>query len=155
MILYNLVCGKDHEFEGWFKDSKAYDRLEKARQVTCPACGDTKVRKAIMAPRISKGGSGPKEVSEAPSAPVPVPAPAPAPNPQQQKFFMALREMRKQIEANCDYVGGQFSEEARKIHYGETAARSIYGEATSEEAKALDEEGIDCQQIPWVPREDA
>jgi hypothetical protein len=153
MILYNLLCDKDHEFEGWFKDSKAYDRLEKARQVSCPTCGDTKVRKAIMAPRISKGGPTPRE-AVAPT-PAPAPIPAPPPNPQQQKFMMALREMRKQIEANCDYVGGKFPEEARKIHYGEKEARSIYGEATPDEAKALSEEGIECQQIPWVPREDA
>jgi hypothetical protein len=145
MILYNLVCARGHEFEGWFKDSKAYDRLAKARQVTCTVCGDADVRKAVMAPRISKGSS---EKALAPPGP-------PKPNPEQRKYIMALREMRKQIEANCDYVGPRFPEEARKIHKGETEARSIYGEATEEEAKALDEEGIECQRIPWVPREDA
>jgi hypothetical protein len=145
MILYNLICAKGHEFEGWFKDSKAYDRLEKAHQLSCTVCGDADVRKAIMAPRISKG----------PGERMPAPPLAPKPNPEQRKHLMLLREMRKQIEANCDYVGGRFPEEARKIQSGESDARSIYGEATEEEAKALDDDGIECQRIPWVPLEDA
>jgi hypothetical protein len=63
--------------------------------------------------------------------------------------------MRKQIEANCDYVGPGFAEEARKIHYGEAEARGIYGETSAEEAEALDEEGIEFARVPWVPRQDS
>lgn len=66
----------------------------------------------------------------------------------------ALRELRAKVEADCDYVGPEFAEEARRIHYGETEARGIYGETTDEEAEALDEEGIDFARIPWVPRHD-
>ena len=63
-----------------------------------------------------------------------------------------LQELRKQVESNCDYVGDQFAEEARKIHYGETEERGIYGEASDAEAEALQEEGIEVGRIPWLPR---
>jgi hypothetical protein len=157
MILYNLVCANQHEFEGWFKDSRAFDRQAKAHEVACPVCGDAEVRKAVMAPRINKGrSSSAGAAAEAPPAQAgqapPVPRP---PSPQQQKFLMALREMRKHIETNCDYVGEKFPDEARKIHYGETDARSIYGEATEKQAEDLKDEGIEFHRIPWAPREDA
>ena len=50
----------------------------------------------------------------------------------------SLEALRQQVEANCEYVGERFPEEARKIHYGEVKRRDIYGEAKDEEAKALD-----------------
>jgi hypothetical protein len=67
----------------------------------------------------------------------------------------ALLEVRKQIEANCDYVGDKFAEEARKIHHGEAEARGIYGEATAAEHEELVEDGIEVARIPWVNRGDA
>ncbi|MBL8689502.1 MAG: DUF1178 family protein [Rhodospirillaceae bacterium] len=137
MILYDLRCGKDHGFEGWFRDSKAYDSQRRGGRVVCPICGDKKVRKAPMAPRLSKGavaksGKGPTEA----------------------EALTALREMRKQVEANCDYVGPNFAEEARKIHYGETEKRGIYGEASESDSKDLADEGIEVGRIPWVPLAD-
>jgi hypothetical protein len=66
-----------------------------------------------------------------------------------------LQHMRTEVEKNCDYVGADFAEEARKIHHGETEARGIFGEATEDEAEALREEGIDIARIPWVPPSDA
>ena len=71
-----------------------------------------------------------------------------------EQAMKTLVKMRKAVEENCDYVGGEFAEEARKIHYGETETRNIYGEASGEEAEALTEEGIDFTQIPWVPNAD-
>ena len=70
-------------------------------------------------------------------------------------YMAALRELRQHVETNCDNVGDRFPEEARKMHYGETEKRHIYGEATETEAKELVEEGIECQRIPWVPEHDA
>ena len=70
-------------------------------------------------------------------------------------YMNAMRTIRRQVEENSDYVGSQFAEEARKIHYGETDERNIYGEATKEEAEALKDEGIECERIPWVPDHDA
>lgn len=136
MIVFNLKCSADHAFEGWFKDSAAYDKQAAAGAVECPECGDTSVEKALMAPKLGKG-------AEARHA-----------NMAAQATEM-LRVMRQSVETNCDYVGPRFAEEARKIHYGETDARGIYGEASDAEAKSLHDEGIEFGRIPWVPREDA
>jgi len=135
MILYDLRCAQDHGFEGWFRDSKAYDSQRKSGRVVCPICGDKKIRKAPMAPRVSKGGLARSGDQEA-------------------EALKALREVRRQVEANCDYVGDNFAEEARRIHYGETKKRGIYGEATETDSKALAEEGIEVGRVPWVPLAD-
>jgi hypothetical protein len=97
-----------------------------------------------MAPRVAKSRDG--EPPAKPAAP---------PNPEAVKYMQMLGELRKKIEDNCDYVGPQFPEEARKIHYGETEARNIYGEATPEEAEKLADEGVEFGKVPWVPRGDA
>ena len=142
MILFNLRCAAEHEFEAWFKDGAAYDRQASAGEIACPACGDTDVGKAIMAPRVS---STAKKRSGPPASPAEI----------QRQYVTAMREVRKHVEEHCDYVGPGFAEEARKIHSGDSAERGIYGEATPEEAKLLSEDGIPFNRIPWVPREDA
>lgn len=160
MILYSLLCRKEHAFDAWFPSSDAFDRQAKRGIVVCPQCGDTKVRKAIMAPRISKsiskGGAGKiAAVAEEAAAASPLAAPVEMPNvtnvmaPEVRKV---LAEMRKQVEANCDYVGNDFAEEARKIHYGETKKRGIYGESSDAEAEELKDEGIEFGRVPWLPR---
>lgn len=147
MILFNLKCAKGHVFEGWFRDGAAFDAQAAAREIACPSCGSRKIAKAPMAPRIGKGASGEKErPAEKPAERKPIPAP--------HAMMQALRELRRHVEANCDYVGDQFPAEARRIHYGESDRRNIYGEATEEEARALDDEGIEFRRIPWVPRHD-
>jgi hypothetical protein len=66
-----------------------------------------------------------------------------------------LRELREHVENNCDYVGGEFAEEARRIHYGESDPRGIYGETSDDEAKSLEDEGIEVARVPWLPRENS
>lgn len=160
MILYRLRCSKGHEFDSWFKDSKTYERQEKKSLVGCAVCGDSKVKRAIMAPRIGKKGKGKAVEVE---APVPAPAPAPAPTAEQQQMAAlarkvpkelreALLKVRAEVEKNCEHVGDRFAEEARKIHYGESDKRGIYGETTDEEAEALADEGIEFGRLPWIPR---
>jgi len=147
MILYDLRCKDGHEFEAWFRDSATYDKQRKAGAVLCPVCGGKKVEKAMMAPALAKGGRG--------EAPAPVAA---EPSPEAVKMAEAmrvLRQLRQQVESNCDYVGPRFAEEARKIHYREADPRGIYGEATKEESEALKEEGIEFGTVPWVPRHDS
>ena len=140
MIVYDLKCRKNHVFEAWFRDSAAYDAQAEAGDVRCPVCGSKKVEKALMAPNLARGKehSGTAEVTEKAA--------------EQRR---ALMELRRQIEENCDYVGDRFPEEARRIHYGECDPRGIYGESSAEEAKALDEEGVKVQRIPWLPPENA
>lgn len=154
MILYRLRCSNGHEFESWFKDSKAYVRQEKKSLIGCAVCGDSKVARAIMAPRIGKKGN---------TVQVETPAPAPAPTAEQQQMAALARHMpkelreallkvRAEVEKNCEHVGDKFAEEARKIHYGESNRRGIYGETSDEEAEALAEEGIEFGRLPWLPR---
>jgi hypothetical protein len=162
MILYRLRCSKGHEFESWFKDSKSYERQEKKSLIGCAVCGDSKVARAVMSPRIGRGSDkAGKATVEA--EPLTAPAPAPAPTPQQQQMAALAKHMpkemretllklREQVEKNCEHVGPKFAEEARKIHYGESDKRGIYGETSDEEAEALAEEGIEFGRLPWVPR---
>ena len=137
MISYDLRCAKDHVFEAWFRNSDAYGEQVKKKAVACPACGSTKVEKTIMAPRIAKGESGRSDEG----------------SPEAMKKMLV--KMRETVEENCDYVGADFPEEARKIHYGETEKRDIYGEASDQEASELADEGIKLGRIPWIPRADS
>ena len=155
MILFELRCQKDHHFEGWFRDGKGFETQTKAGKLVCPVCGNRRIEKAMMAPRIGKAARSKSAKPDMANLPVPSPAPVPPAQQVEMKAVQMLREMRKQIEANCDYVGPGFAEEARKIHYGEAEARGIYGETSAEEAEALDEEGIEFARVPWVPRQDS
>lgn len=139
MISFNLRCGKDHVFEAWFKDGKSFDRQARQGKVACPVCADTKIAKAPMAPNIAAGVSRKSGDERSKHA---------------AEFRETLTRLRAEIEKNCDYVGDNFAEEARKIHYKEADQRNIYGEATDQEASALREEGVDFAQVPWPSRTD-
>ena len=150
MILYDLVCNKDHAFESWFRNSEAADKLLKAGHSPCPQCGSTKVRKAPMAPRISKGATGEPEPPKE-KAPSTLPAVPPSGEVAEAmtKATEALTQLRETIENNFEHVGEKFPEEARRIHYGEAPGRAIYGDATLEDAQELAEEGIKVAAVPW------
>ena len=141
MIQYTLKCSNDHRFDSWFQSAEGFDKLKAAGMVTCPTCGDTKVEKAIMAPRVRPARSAAAPVKEAEK---PLSAPA---NPAEQ----ALAELKKQVEKNSDYVGANFAQEARSMHMGDTPERAIYGEAKPEEAKSLSEDGVPVVPLPFTP----
>ncbi len=147
MNRYALIFEPRHEFESWFAGSAAYDKQAKRGLVTCPACGSAKVEKAIMAPRRSGTRKGKTAAAETPASPVAMIS------PQEQELRTKLKELRAHITKNADNVGKQFPEEARKMHYGETEHRSIYGEATLETAKELHDEGIELHPLPMLPDE--
>lgn len=142
MIKYNLICRNGHEFEGWFSNSEAFDKQAKAKQLQCTICGNTNVTKALMAPNL--GPSTKKNKTPGQSAEF---------AKFQTEFREAVKKVREHIEQNADYVGKNFAEEARKIHYEESEPRDIYGEATSTEVKELTEEGVDFQALPSLPEE--
>jgi hypothetical protein len=131
VIVYNLRCANSHEFEGWFKDSAAFDAQAGASKLVCPVCGLRKVEKAIMAPAVA--GTKKADLS--------------APE-EMRKMRQFMTGLRKYVQDNAEYVGPNFAEEARKIHYGETEERQIYGESTVKEAVELVEEGIDVASLP-------
>ena len=139
MILFDLRCTRDHVFEAWFPNNAAYEKQAKAGAVACPSCGSRKVEKAPMAPRIGKAAK----------------AGVPAVAAEHAGIRQQLTELRAKIEANCDYVGDKFAEEARRIHYGETERRDIYGETSDDEAKELNDEGVKFSRVPWLPRQDS
>lgn len=142
MIVYELKCSSGHVFEGWFRDAATFDRQATAGKVACAVCGDSQVAKAPMAPRLAKRRDA---AAPAPESKPNLPADA----------VRVLSELRTKIESECDYVGERFVEEARRMHYGETEPRGIYGEASDAQAKELTDEGIEVKKIPWLPRRDA
>jgi hypothetical protein len=156
MIKYALICDADHTFESWFPDSASYDKQVKRGLVACPICDSVKVSKAIMAPNVARKDKDRVAVANDDTATLP--AAAPAQNialldEQQQQLRGMIRELHEKIVANSDDVGENFPEEARKMHEGETPARSIRGKASFEEARELLEEGIPVLPIPDLPEE--
>jgi len=168
MILYDLNCAKGHAFESWFANSAAFDKQQNRGLIACPVCGSTKVEKAIMAPRLTRSDAGERaktiETTEArsaaPTPPTPVPTMPPVTpgkgavammSPPERELRQKLKELRDHVTKNANYVGAQFPEQARKMHYGEIEHRSIYGEASAEDAKALHEEGIEFHPLPILP----
>lgn len=124
MIRFSLTCTQDHRFEGWFRSNEDYEAQAADGLLSCPMCESSEIRKAPMAPAVS--------TSE-----------------RQDNLRKLVDKMRKQVEANADNVGEQFPTEARRMHYGESEPRAIYGEASLTEARDLVDEGIPVAPLPW------
>lgn len=156
MIRYALRCECGHAFESWFADSAAYDSQHARKLVTCPACDSANVEKAIMAPRLNrKDKSDSHDAAE--NLPVPMsPTERSAPlmmAPQERELVAKMRELREHVAKNAENVGSNFPNEARKMHYGDSEHHAIYGEATSDEARSLIDEGIEVLPLPVLPDE--
>lgn len=151
MILFRLACDCGHEFEAWFQSGRAFDTLAAKGQLACPACGGSKVHKAVMAPRISKAIPAPSthvtdaaDTAEKASAPMAT---------VHAEFVAAIRRLREDVKDKADYVGPRFADEARKIDAGDAPDRGIYGEATASEARSLLEDGIAILPLPRLPED--
>ncbi len=131
MIVFNLKCIEcNYNFEGWFEDSKEFQKQKKKNLVNCPSCESTNIGKALMAPNLSKKSN--------------------SKNPKTKRSVASnISKLKKIVEKNFDYVGENFTEEAKKIKYGESKERSIYGEATLEQTKELIEEEIEIMPLPF------
>ena len=160
MIRYTLKCSEDHSFESWFKSASAFETLQSAGQLSCPHCGSEQVSKSLMAPPVStarKNDSTVKAVETPAEGPAAVqsvaPAPAkPTPPITAQDTEAALTAMRDHVEQNADYVGTDFTKQARAMNDGEAPERSIYGEAKVEDAKAMIEDGVPILPLPFMPK---
>ena len=173
MIKYQLICDKSHEFEGWFGDSAAFESQQESGFLTCPVCESADVRRALMAPNLASPKTRKTDLAECQPAAPPSSQPqqqAPQQGPQQapqqvsaalppaaarkmQELISEMRALQTKIREECRDVGDGFAEEARKIHYGEAEPEGIYGQATVEEREALDEEGIEIMDMPWLPKD--
>ena len=165
MIKYQLICDKSHEFEGWFGDSAAFESQQESGFLHCPVCGSADVRRALMAPNLASPKTRKTDLAEQQPSAQPEPQPQPQ-APQQasaalppaaarkmQELMSEMRALQTRIREECRDVGNDFAEEARKIHYGEVEPEGIYGQATAEEREALDEEGIEIMDMPWLPKD--
>lgn len=144
MIRYDIICEREHEFDGWFAGSDGFDEQVAQNLVQCPVCGSHKVEKALMTPGVparSNRGTEPVATLHAPR------------DPKAQAMVEMIRKLRSHVEDNADYVGDKFAEAARRIHYGEEEQRGIYGEATVDEAQELYDEGVEVLPLPKLPED--
>ncbi len=140
MIKYSLRCRDGHRFESWFADADAFDALARAGHLSCAVCGASDVEKSVMAPHIGSGNPGTPEQGR-PERPL-----SEAQSPQEK----ALAELRRKVERESEYVGGEFARVARAMHEGEVPNRSIHGEARLKEARALIEDGVPVVPLPFA-----
>ncbi|PWL19695.1 DUF1178 domain-containing protein [Falsochrobactrum shanghaiense] len=139
MIRFSLHCDHGHEFEGWFRDNADFDRQAEMQLVSCPVCNSPHVGKSLMAPAVSTSRTKEKMTLALGDA--------------QKQALDEMRELSRKVRENADYVGDKFAEEARKIHFGETEARGIYGEASREDVSSLLEDGVEVMPLPIFPED--
>ena len=135
MIRYSLKCEQDHSFESWFQSGEGFEDLNRAGHVVCPECGSRQVSKALMSPQV------PKRDKDKPDLKKP-----------DTEMAQEIAKLRKHVEENSTYVGGNFAKVARDMHEGSESGKSIWGEAKAEEAKALIEDGIPVAPLPFMPK---
>ena len=131
MIVFNLTCTDcNFSYEGWFENSKDYNKQIKQGLVSCPSCNSIQIKKGLMAPNVAKKSNS--KTSK-----------------RNKSIASNVKKLKKIIEKEFDYVGDKFTEEAKKIKYGETKERPIYGEASIEQTKELIDEDIDILSLPF------
>ena len=134
MIVFNLVCKIcSLEFEGWFESAREFDNQARKKIINCPSCNSPSIKKSLMAPNLSTKSNSKKEVK------------------LKKAVANNIKKYRKIVENNFDYVGENFTYEARSIHYGKKKKKKgIYGNASLREIEELKEEGIETEMIPWI-----
>ncbi len=131
MIVFNLICSEcNYSFEGWFDNSLAFDSQKKRKLLNCPNCESNHIKKTLVAPNVAKKSNAKKITNK-------------------KTIASNIKKIKKIVEENFDYVGDKFTEEAKKIKYGETEDRPIYGEATIEQTKELIDEDISVTPLPF------
>jgi len=134
MIVFNLICKIcSSEFEGWFESAKEFDNQKRKKIINCPSCNSTFIKKYLMAPNLPTKNNSKKEIK------------------LKKAVANNIQKYKKIVEENFDYVGDKFTEEAKKMKYGEKEEKPIYGEATIEQAKELADEEINVVSLPWTP----
>lgn len=143
MIIFDLTCNNDHGFEGWFQSAEGFEQQLQAGLVSCPYCGSVEIRRVPSAVHVGKSSASGASAGE------PVTAVSP-----QGELLGVYQKLLAALIAGSEDVGKEFASEARKIHYLEAPARSIRGQATSEEFDALREEGIEVLHFPVINKDE-
>jgi hypothetical protein len=146
MKVFNLRCALGHAFEGWFASEDDHRSQVERGLLACPLCGDQHVMRLPSAPRLNLSGGARETEVASDTGPTPPQAPQAA-DPVQRLQGMWLQAVQQVIE-NTEDVGKRFPEEARRMHHGETEARSIRGQATAQEREELRDEGIEVHALP-------
>jgi hypothetical protein len=139
MIKFSLSCADSHVFEAWFDSSAGFATQKDRGDIHCPVCGSSSIEKSLMAPSVVTAR---KRESVRVAAHV-----------AEADMQEMMRKLRKHLTENAEHVGDRFAEEARRIHYDEAEKRGIYGEATSDDVRALLEEGIEFHPLPVLPED--
>ncbi len=136
MIKYQLKClNCENIFDSWFSSSKEFEKLQKMKLINCMKCNSLKIEKSIMSPTILPNLNSSKKYNLM----------------KNQKVKSKIKEFQKFIKNNFDYVGENFTYEARSIHYGtKKSKKGIYGNATKKDIRELKDEGIETSTIPWI-----
>ncbi len=131
MIIFNLKCiDCNYDFEGWFENSNEFLKQKRKKLISCPSCESLKIQKGLMTPNLNKKSNAKKQKIK-------------------KTVASNVAKLKEMVEKNFDYVGDKFTEEAKKMKYGEAKERSIYGEATLDQTKELIEEEIDVMPLPF------
>lgn len=138
MIVFDLVCEYDHDFEGWFKNASDFETQQATGLLTCPMCGTDNVVKVPSASHINFGKKE-KQLSELADI--------------QHDAATLVNKITEYVSNNFEDVGDEFAEVTKKMHYGEEDERNVFGSATLDEALELHEEGIDVFPLPATKKD--
>jgi hypothetical protein len=150
MIVFDLLCGEGHRFEGWFGSAGDFASQRERNLLSCPTCGSAQVKRVPSATRANLGAPAPKPANPA------VPAqPVKTPDMDGKDPFAVAQilysRMLDELLTKSEDVGKEFPSEARKIFYKQSPARAIRGQATNEQHDELIEEGIPVARLPVPP----
>lgn len=153
MIAFDLSCSGGHQFEGWFASSSDFDAQLSKGLLTCPICDDDSVDKALSVPNVGRKGNQVSRSQNPPAAPV-TPTGGEVTNarafpPAMVEMMQKLATAQTELLKDSQWVGREFAETARAIHYGEENDRLIHGETSPDEAQALAEEGVSIAPLPF------
>ncbi|MBB5985835.1 DUF1178 family protein [Sphingobium lignivorans] len=142
MISFDLQCSGNHIFEGWFRSGADYEEQRRAGQIHCPTCGCPTISKAVMAPAVAMKGNRHSDLAGRSDKQPAVPQDPQAHAERVQHLLDALASAQAEMLKESRWVGADFAEQARAIHYGEAEPAILHGVAKPADAKEMMEEGI-------------
>ena len=151
MIKYSLKCSEDNcnkkePFDGWFQNSTSFEKQIKAGYISCPYCGSLNIRKNLMSPSVKST----KEIKSKVNSKNVINNELNKNISKQIDMMVVLRNLKKEIQKNAEFVGKNFAKEAKAIHEGKSKERAIYGQANTKDLKELKSKNIDVINVPWV-----